>query len=100
EWWSGGVVECLATIIVSLRDQSLVAGQTMDDQLPASCGISFEFKPSLFFAKGLRHRADYPNLRQQPRGRSSRTVKGDRGSGTYPGGSIRTRQACALLLGA
>jgi hypothetical protein len=55
----------------SLRDKSSVAGQTTDNQAPASCGISFEFKPSLFFAKEWRRRANYPNLRQQSRGRSS-----------------------------
>jgi hypothetical protein len=84
EWWSGGVTECwsgaldvpsktlaIGCWILYRRDKSLVAGQTKDDQLPAGCGISFEFKPSLFSAREWRRRADYPNLHQQPRGRSS-----------------------------
>jgi hypothetical protein len=57
EWWSDAF-RCseqdpaIGCWILPLRDKSFVAGQTMDDQLPAGCGISFEFKPSLFFAKG------------------------------------------------
>jgi hypothetical protein len=63
-------INCLATIIVSLRDNHRlqVKQRTTSFQL---VGKSFEFKPSLFFAKEWRRRADYPNFRQQPRGRSS-----------------------------